>query len=599
MDWLWVAVPAVVVAYLAYRSRVLRILAVIAVWIAILAFPALVNITSQITSSASTSDSSIIQRYDVAYDLSPTGDLNSVETLDVRFTETKHGIFRFFDEKNSVDPNVRHPVAIKKIELCSEAGKCAPEPYTTYYENDFLVAKIGSAAVTYKRGTVNHYRITSSAKGAITTIPDSPDYQWYWDVIGVGWTMPMQSATITAKLPAPPTGLRCITDTGECTPQLAGKDTYTQKLGPLPRQSPVTWKATFAPTGLTATPVADAQRPLAQPLVQALLILLGFGAAALLYWQIRKRKEPAASQAPSFVAPGPDILQLTWTVDEKPVDDAFQALLLQLSTAGVLKLTVDPSKMNTKKKPDWINIERTEAPMPTDMTGALTLLTNLGLGTPGSSQRIESKSVAMGQIIQSTMSAVKSESTAAAIASGQATKSGSGQALHVISALLPSIAFVALVASQSQALGALFAIPAIAGLWSGRDLATTLSPEGLHNRDAVCGLRTALSTKASVERFDYSLKVQYFLQYLPWAVALGCADTWAEACKPDVGMATDDVGYRNAMSTYYVGRALSYGVASVSTGAVAAYSATQSSSGGGGGGFSSGGGSGGGGGGSW
>ena len=107
-----------------------------------------------------------------------------------------------------------------------------------------------------------------------------------------------------------------------------------------------------------------------------------------------------------------------------------------------------------------------------------------------------------------------------------------------------------------------------------------------------------------MERFDYSAKARYFAQFLPWAIALDCADQWAEICKPPPGTEPGSAGYdpmyAAAWSSYSASDVVSSAVASVSAGAVAAYAATQSSSsGGGGGGFSSGGGGGGGGGGSW
>jgi uncharacterized membrane protein YgcG len=603
------AIPAVLVALLAYRFRAVRIIAVISVWIWIALLPVFQAVVSTPPSRLTgSSDTSVIDHYDLKYDLSADGTLTSVETLDVRFTETKHGIYRFFDEIDSVDPSVRHRVTIEKIERCSGETQCSPEPYTTDHQSGYLVAKIGSASVTYPPGTVNHYRISSSATGAITTVPGSTQVQWYWDVIGAGWQMPIRSATVTAQLPARPVGqVRCTTDAGPCTPQSGPDRTLKLNAGALPPQSPMTWQVRFLPVGLDATQVTPPQPeappppgPLDSAAVKVGLVVLGCILAGLLFWQIRKRRDRAVTTSPAFAAPGPDLLPLTWTYRERPVDNAFQALLLHLSATGYLQVNIDPNGMYTGVRPAWIHVARTNTPVP-DIAGAATLLDRLGLQAPGSQMWIESKSVEMGRVVKGLQAGLKTEATQAARTSGLAAPSSSGRAIAMVAAALPSVAFLVLVAVHSQALTALFAIPAVAGLWAGRDLTTTLTPAGLQARNAVAGLRTALSTPASVERYDYALKVRYFLQFLPWAVALGCADAWAEACKPDVAQLPDSPEFRSAMAMYYGAQAVSNGITSVSAGAVSAYSATQVSSGGGGGGggFSSGGGSGGGGGGSW
>ena len=44
-----------------------------------------------------------------------------------------------------------------------------------------------------------------------------------------------------------------------------------------------------------------------------------------------------------------------------------------------------------------------------------------------------------------------------------------------------------------------------------------------------------LSTPSSKERFDFSGRQELYTAYIPWAVALDCADEWAEKYRTEMG----------------------------------------------------------------
>ncbi len=596
-DMWWVVIPAVVLWVLSYRSRGFRIFTIILGVLAVVFFPLLQKAYTDITQQ----DSSIINNYTLDYEIAADGDQTLVETLDVQFTESKHGIFRFFDESDGVDQNITHPVTIESVKRCVTRGeaKCVSEPFEEYYENGFLVAKIGSAGKTYSPGTVNRYVITSSTTGAITQPQGSSVDQWYWNVIAPGWNMPITKSEVNVTFPVAPTEVRCITESGACQTKSADNPrTVSGSYGDLPPRTPVTWQADLPPEGLTAVPVSTTttwwKTPMALIPGAVAALLLG-----LLIWRLRERP---VNDAPVFAAPTDDILPAVWTYGEDPPDHPFQTMLMQLATLGTVRLEVQAEGQFTDNKPDWVKVWRTDKPM-AQVAGAQDFISGLDLEGSGSVAKIEKSNVTMGSKVQSTEAALSNESEAGARRAGYFTKSTLGFFVNLIASVLAPLAILAVVLFQQRWIGAMLLVPAIAGIWAPWSLRTRLSDQGLAMRDQVAGLRTALSTPASVERFDYSLKARYFAQFLPWAVALDCADEWAEACKPPPG--TDggtgyDPTYAAAWSSYNASQAVSTAVASVSAGAVAAYAATQSSSsGGGGGGFSSGGGSGGGGGGSW
>jgi uncharacterized membrane protein YgcG len=131
---------------------------------------------------------------------------------------------------------------------------------------------------------------------------------------------------------------------------------------------------------------------------------------------------------------------------------------------------------------------------------------------------------------------------------------------------------------------------------------TKRTAEGRELWSRVGGFRRVLSTPSSQDRFDFSGRQELYTAYIPWAVALGCADEWAAKYRTEMGTEPPAPSYFGAHHGAGAGVLVSSMVsdfdATVSS-AISSYQATQSSSSSGGGGFSGGGGGGGGGGGSW
>lgn len=604
MDTLWLLIPAVALGVMALRFRWVSILSVIIALVAVLFFQPITDFIKNVTSgTSSSSDTSVIERFDAQFDLDASGLLTVTETLDVRFTEVRRGIYRFFDPNGPRGSDATHPITIQSIERCDiTTGSCAPEPYTTYDEDGYLVARIGVESVTYLPGTVNRYRLQYTQSQTLTRSSSTGDVQWYWNVVGSGWAMRMEQVSLSATLPAAPAGpVQCAVGQTEegvtnCTVEVENAR-LSQTIAGLPRQTPVTWRVVFDDPALAAVGINDGGTRFWFSLGFFLALIVGLAGFAGLMLGIRAHRERPAMSGPVFAEPGIDLLPLTWTYQEEPPKEAFSAMLLHLKRLGVLDVTADPSTMY-QSKPEWIEVRRTDVQLLDGVAGAQELLTALSLTTPGSVQRIDQDSVAMGKKVKSVQGTLRGLATSQAIAQGLATRSPSGILIHALAVLAApaALAIIALLGAPAPALA--LAVAGVAGPFSDRSLTTSLSAFGRHQRDQVSGLRTALSTKASMERFDYSVKVRYFSQYLAWAVALDCADKWAEVCRPPAGM-PETPEYRMAMNTYYTAHAIQHSVTAVSAAAVASYAATQSSSGSGGGGFSGGGGGGGGGGGSW
>jgi uncharacterized membrane protein len=148
-----------------------------------------------------------------------------------------------------------------------------------------------------------------------------------------------------------------------------------------------------------------------------------------------------------------------------------------------------------------------------------------------------------------------------------------------------------------------FAIGGLSLMATGSGTSRTRSGRDLWSR--VGGFRRMLATPSSKQRFDFSGRKELYTAYIPWAVALDCADEWAAKYRIEVGEEPPVPhyfagAYAGAHTADYVNSMVGDFSSTVDS-AISSYNATQtsSSSSSGGGGFSGGGGGGGGGGGSW
>src|ERR1700712_2474536 len=140
-------------------------------------------------------DTATITSYVADSTVAKDGRITVTETLRVNFPDFKHGIFRFFDVQDPGDSHVR---LIPSNITVSRDGEA--EPYETLREGKgrYRNVKIGSASTTM---TGEHtYVISYSIKGALgSTAGGRADF--YWNLIGAGWRMPIQASRLTVHLP--------------------------------------------------------------------------------------------------------------------------------------------------------------------------------------------------------------------------------------------------------------------------------------------------------------------------------------------------------------------------------------------------------------
>jgi len=545
-------------------------------------------------------DTSILDRYRADFTLTPDGELTSTEYLDVEFTTYgKHGIYRIFDIQDAQYRSLEHPVEVLSVDR-KQGGDWLAEPYIVSQEGGgTMTIRIGSSARTFDPG-IQKYRIISKAANAITKPKDGPPEagsQWYWDVVGSGWAMPMRTVEVAASLPSTIAAPLCEASVPCEIRQEDGR--YRISLSDLPTYTPVTMKAYFAaPAPGVPRSVGQYLLALATVAFVALTVVL----TARVFTRSRERR-PAVE--PRFEPPGQDPLTCSWTLTESPSTKSVPAVLLNLVAHDVLSFQAEQQSVQDNDGPDWIHLTRTATPAP-PLAGFNSALTSLGLYTPGASRTITKGSVTDGKLLSTLDDQIAGEVTAQVMAQGYATPVAGARLAIFLSFLAIIGGFSALIWLDSGLVVAtLLLVAGAAGLVINRRDVTRLTETGASVRDATAGFKQVLSTSASVERFDYAARIRHFDEYLPWAVAFDCADEWAASCTPPPG--SPEASAMAGTSNYYTSPAatsrmwaMSTGVLAVEASAVAAYQATQrssSSSGGGGGG--GGGGSGGGGGGSW
>ncbi len=561
---------------LAWVIRLVVVLAVLAVW--------KLQPVSVLTRQA---DDATVESYEAAYELASDGTLLVTEVLVVDLPPGKRGIFRIFDTVDPRRPDVSHPV-----EVLSVTRDGAREPWTwTGSAAGTATARIGDEDVYLGPGEYT-YRIVSRTTGALEPVRDgdTSTAAWWWDVVGSGWAMPMESVRVKASLPAPPQGVECVEgiDT-PCTARVEG-NFFSVETGPLDPFSPVTTRATFPP-GALPLPPGGVGGWTPWLVLAAALAAAGLGVA--LWFATRERDPgfPVLFEPPAGVGPATGFRVLA----EEDSSDDLQATLFELGGRGVVGLNSSGS--------DWV-VEVTGDPDAPDLPEEARAVL-LGLGLHGVGQQFTvTDSVSSGSQITTTLGMLR------ATVGAQAGPYLERSVVGTLGRIVAGAAAVGVVAaaglwffagtrpSWPLVVGAAVFALVTAGIAVDRSVTTRHSAAGRDLWSRVGGFARFLSTESSESRFDAAAHADWYPRYLGWATALGVADAWAKRFEAQ-GVDVSEVGYVHGVGPHgtFSSSDLRDSVASAISGASSAYAASVSSSSGGG--FSGGSGGGGGGGGSW
>jgi uncharacterized membrane protein YgcG len=606
-------------------GRVLGLLITSAVVLVLLLWPVAWAWLEQ-ADSGPADDPVSITDYDAIFSVDSDGMLLATERIVAEFPGGRHGIFRYWDLADPVDPSVRYQPTVVSI---TRDGR--PERYELSWGSGyrFLVARIGNAdtflgpgshtyALTYRiPGTISPGATSADAPFVTTTGADPalPGSAFLWSVVASGWELSMARAGATLQLPAHAGRVQCATDPwgtpGSCTVEGAGTPTVHVEAAPLdPRTGMIVRAAMQPPAPARAhLPWSVLWDPVLgrTPWVTVGLLLASAVGAGLAALAVRRAREeppgfPVQYEPPRGLGP----VQAVYLDSEGVGPAPLVASVLHLAERGLVRLerpTADTWRIwNAASPQQWATVD--------DVTRAVAAR----LGIDGPVWFEADGSVEAGKVLQAADEAIRPAVQEWSQKSGLMARSPGerrAKALWFVLAGLSLLLFllpVILSAAGSRAVvPTLVGLPAAAFVLAGmglvsREVGQRRTLAGRDSWSRAGGFRRLLSTPSSEERFDFAARSDSFIAYLPYAVAFGVADAWAEKYRTEMG-AEPPVpvwfplyGHQAVAGFYSSGEFGSFS-SSVKE-SIGAYTASQSSSSSGGGGGSFGGG-GGGGGGSW
>lgn len=571
-------------------------------------------------------DLSSITAYEGDFTVAKNGDLTVVERIAVYYPLPRHGIFRFFDV---VDPSA--PTARRIPEDISVERDGKPEPWSKSTRDDgrFRVIRIGDAAVEIEGD--HEYTLRYRIDGVIEPGTTGQRSQFYWNLIPGGWTMTIDRSELKVHLPVESsTTVQCavgVRRTDGCEVDGEGTRSLTVRTGHLAERTPVTVK-----TGLDMpTPPAGNARLWSQPwdgvlgswsasnapiAVGAVVLLVGF--AALAGRRTRRRVVEKEPPFPVMYAPPEGIgpAQASYLVSESVGRPQYIATLLYLASKNVIALEFNEDKtwsIGSGPQPSSSVDEVSRAAM-SDL--------KLHAGKP---VRLGTSKVSTGKQIQASERSLLAAPRKVALQRAWMTEvhgAGRAGALAILSLVVAfAVAMFGFGMSALCLIPFAYAVPALGVIHTGASTRRTETGRRLWSEAG--GFKRMLSTPSSEERFDFSARKDLYTAYIPWAVAFGVADAWAEKYRFETGETPPMPTYIGGTSgqaqewmdhnaTGSIGSAVEASFAAAVGSSIGAYMASiappqssSSSSGSSwsssssGGGFSGGGGGGGGGGGSW
>jgi uncharacterized membrane protein YgcG len=575
----------------------------------------------------------MIDRFDIAYTMQPSGVLEVKETITWQFGDNsgRHGIDRWLIVREPYDKTQDAVYDVSNISVSSpdpgvatQFDSSLTEKKQDGREKDLRI-RIGDPDKTISAATAT-YVISYQVTGAMRTFSGYDEFSWDATGFGNPW---IKNTSVTVKVPGGAQEVTCFT--GPPTSKNPCQEAKFTKDGP------ATFKQLVIPAGQNMTIavkikpglVADNKPNLApdgSKLTSSeragLLALAGVGAAILvgsplvgmLWWRKNGRDQryaglapgttPLAGQTANVVASDPDIeIPVAFTPPRIPVAEAgllidgqvdvreTAATIIDLAVRGALKVqSVDLGDFQVT----LLDPERAAAPH------EMVLLTSLFDGrAPGAMRNLSTRGSMvsahekMRDSVRSQVTArgwfrkVPSATTTGGFGFGAIALAVFGAftvgvwVLWVLIPLLPILITLAVIRFK---------------LRRGQRTA-----EGRAVCDQVEGFKTYLAT-AEADQLRFEEGEDIFSKYLPWAIMFELADRWAKVCAdlvamgrlPDTNPYWYDGGY--SISSFNTGF-LTSSLTSAATPAPSAGSSGTGFGGGssfGGGGFSGGGGGGGG-----
>jgi uncharacterized membrane protein YgcG len=493
-----------------------------------------------------------ITSYVADFTVGEDGGMDVVETLTVDFPVSNlHGIFRFFDRLDPSAPDVRHHLSDVEVTVDGDDVPVDRSQEDLRYD----VLRIGDPGAFVSSGT-HVYEIRYHVTGALTPGRDVDEpSQLYWNLVPQGWQQEIAETDLTVHLPAPAADVRCAVgvgedDTGECRVRGEGTTDLRIRTGALDDHTPVTvLVGQDLPTpDLTTLPWAPRyDRVLGSRLwIAGSWLGLGLAAAALAVWWLLRTRDPEPPFPLQYAPPeGIGPAQAHYVLTEQTGPRQLVASLMYAAEHGALELV-------NRKDGHW-QITYLQGADPLFGTDRVTKsLASLLGGKPGSALVVKANDPGSGRQLAKAFRAHRAALEGWVNKERVVERSGPGAKgrLAVVGSLVLLLVWVGLVLGGVVHVS-FFALPlaAIAGLGLPLLRSSATTRRTPHTRELwsrIGGFRRMLSTPSAEARFDFAGRESLYTSYLPWAVAFGCADRWAEKFQVETGQPPPAPSYLRA-----------------------------------------------------
>jgi uncharacterized membrane protein YgcG len=454
------------------------------------------------------------------------------ERITLVFIGDWHGIHRFIPIEYPGPRGTNYTLFLKVKSITDgDGGKLK---YETRTVNGFLDIKI------YIPGAVDSTRtvqIDYIARNAIRYFEDHDEF--YWNVSGNDWPVPIDHASATVHLPRNTAGsLRAQAFTGvygsvaqEVTAAINGADAEFETTNPLPIRGGMTIDV-YVPKGLLSQPSGLTRLGWflgSNPIV--FLPFVTFGVMFALWWQAGRDPDPGRSVAPMYEPPpGMSPAESGALVEDKIHPRDITSTLVDLAVRGYVKIeeTVERGLLLhhkdyifhlLKPQPQWgSNLQAHERVM----------LENLFAG--GAETRLSSLKnrfyTAIPVIRQDIMAALKRKGMYLLD-----PESANGYSLAAAIAIVATFALLHYLgwANLFSSIPLLILCMAISAViwWLFARVMTAKTLKGARTRIAILGFQEFMN-RVDADRMK-RMPPDTFEKYLPYAMALGVEHNWAHA----------------------------------------------------------------------
>jgi len=529
------------------------------------------------------------------------GDFLVTETITYDFgSEYRHGIFRTIELSHPQEASVWYKK--RSIDLGVQGvlfdGKTAE--YTQSFSGDEIEIKIGDADVTITG--VHTYVISYLVHGGLTYIDGQPEL--YWNATGADWVGPIESVVVKVSGPE-----NALGDTQACYMGAPGQTLSCVSV--VVSQDMVTFTAEGINPGLEVTIAQSLNGAIVEEsiverisfyLIVLPFLLLLCGGALFKAYKFQVKHDPDLTIIAQY-EPYPGVLPMYsgLVVDGSLDPKDITAGIIYLAQQGFLKIAkTDRKVLFLFEVTDYeMTLLRTVEDAPTgfhkEILSLLFILQEVGEVTSLAELK---KNTSEQKQNYKTLVRLKGEIKEDLLEQGFYESAFSFKRNYVLGILLTIvvIGYMSFVAIGQSGLFLVGFIVLLCGGIIGVMVYRRRTRKGYEAKQHILGFKEFLSVTGK-ERFAFhnapEKSPEQFMEYLPYAVALGVEDKWAKVFK-DITISSPDWYDGGTANGAFVASSLTHDIGAFSS-SLTASSGTSPSSGGG----SSGGGAGGGGGGSW